>query len=310
METIFIVLSSFESERRKIISCLSAQYPSLTLAKYEAGTLSVSAFLEVMQSPDLFSPSLLLILDKVELLKKEESQLISQFLQQKKSHPFVKSCLVLSGSSFKASLTSLPVKKYDLTQEKPWERLSRLKQWLQEEAKASGKTLAPQVINFLLEEVSQDFGQLQLELAKLICYVGDASLIDLKEAKAIITSQHSLNGWQVAEALIWESKIGSKEPPFEISLIGQMRYHLQLGLQIASLIELKFSSSEILMKIPSLKEKTLDKYLPVAQKKGASFFKQGLQALFECEIKCKNSGINTEILWTRFKACLNQLFLN
>lgn len=282
MENKILVLSGFEMERRRVVHTLS----TLPRLKYEVG-VSLNQLMEAIQSFDLL-PASCFILDKVEGLKKEEAEQLLESIPPT-------SLLILSGSSFKGSVKGMRV--YDFTKEKPWERLSRLKLWLQEEAKLMGKTVTPSALTFLIEKVSQDFGQLEQELAKLSCYVGERPLIDLQDVKMISSSLQEVTGWQLAEALIWEGRIPAEEPLFDMGLIGQIRYHLQLGEQIASLLE----NQQPLSQIP-LNHKQLDKYLAVVKERPRSFFQRGLQLLFECELACKNSAIPQPLLWMRVKA--------
>lgn len=293
MENVLLILSSVAAERKKILDKWRRQKPDLPIAKYEAGKISVEGFLEELRWPDLFTPTRCLILEKIELLKKEEAQLLMEAFALLPPNVY----LILSGSSFKGKCKN----SCDFTQEKPWEKPTRLKQWLQEEASLSGKTLSSQLLSFLIEEVSQDFGQLQQELFKLIVYVGERSSIDLKDAKALILPTLQATGWQIAEAIVWEKK-DLANTSFDISFIGQIRYHLQLGQQIASLMEKSLPPSEILAQIPQLKPKALEKYYPLVKHRGKSFFVQGLQALFACELKCKTSSLSPDIFWELFKS--------
>lgn len=293
MENVVLVLAAHEAERKKIVETIRGRFPAYPATVYGMGEFSFRALMQELGSFDLFAPMRVVVIEKIELLKKEEAERLAELLPKLSHHFFI----ILSGSSFKVKWGS--VKTHDLTQEKPWERSSRLKLWLQEEAKQAGKVLPPAVVSFLVEEGVQDFGLLQQELIKLICYVGERTLIELADAKAMMAPSPLATGWELAEAIIWEGKSLIHEPPFEIAHIGQIRYHLQIGLQMAALLEQGKGPTEM-TSIPGLKPRMIEKYLVPVRKRGPIFFRRGLEALFECELGCKN-GICPQILWTRFK---------
>ena len=295
MGSLLLVLSPYEAERKKIIEKICGQVPSLKPIRCEAG-IGFPQILEKILSPDLFEPQLFFILDKCELLKKDELASLEKNLGS--------AYLILSGSSLKGTLEHPALKTFDFTKEKPWDRAPRLKQWIIEEAKAKGKTFASNALSALFDRIGPDYGQLQQELTKLLCFVGEKPSIELKDVQALVFSTQAATGWQLAESLVWEEKNLLKDPPFDFSFLGQIRYHLQLGQQISSLLQRGVQPHEMIAHMPALKPKALDKYLPIIYRRDKDFFKHALNALFECELRCKSSSVSPDLLWSAFKSKL------
>lgn len=292
--SLLVILAPLEEERKKIIAGLLLQLqrkePELKLFCYEAGEDSVERIIGQLNTRDLFAPKSLVVVEKSELLKKEE--LLSFSLS---SH------LILSGSSLKASLEGALV--LDLSQEKPWDRVRRLKEGLAAQAAKEGKRLLQEALSGLFEGVGPDLLRLEQELKKVICFVGERTQIELKDIQAVCSFDSLATGWQIAENLVWEEAPLKEPPSFDFSLLGQIRYHLQLGEQMSGLA----SPDEMLKAIPSLKPKSLEKFLPVVQRRGGRFFREGLKALFQLELACKNSSLSPDLLWSRFQAQLASL---
>lgn len=292
MENVVIVLSAYEAERKKVVETIRGRFTHYPSVFFDMAEVSFRQLLQELGSFDLFASKRVIVVDKVELLKKDEVEKIAECLPRASQHLF----LILSGSSIKGKWSG--IKTHDLTQEKPWERLPRLKLWLQEEAKQAGKVLQTAAASLLVESL-EDFGLLQQELIKLTCYVGERPTIELQDVKTMMAPSLQMTGWELAESVVWEGKSAHDEPPFEVGYIGQIRYHLQIGFQMAVILESGRDVSEMLS-IQGLKPRTMDKYLPLVRKRGLEFFKRGLEALFTCELGCKN-GVSPQLLWTRFK---------
>jgi DNA polymerase III subunit delta len=296
-----LVLVPVEAERKKIcaevVAHLRQKNPDLRPLYFEAGDAPLEKILAQSKMGDLFETEPLIIIEKGELLKKEEYPLLTPFLT-----PSLASVhFILSAASLKQGAEwGEEVLTINLTHEKPWERQRRLNLWLTEEAKREGKILEQEALSLLFERVGLDILQLEQELAKLICFVGERSHILLQDVRLMSSSSERLTGWQVAESLIWEETPLKEEPPFDLSLVGQVRYHLQLGLQMSMLP----SKEAIVKALPSLRPKSLERYLPIVQKRGSSFFVEGLKALFELEMACKGGSHQIQLFWTRFKARL------
>ena len=258
---------------------------------------------EELFSPSLFAQTKLIIVEGAEELKKDHP------LIDEMSHLPEKTFVVLSGTSIPKGVYERLKKELvflDLSSEKPWERTERLSGALLTQAKEAGKQLSSDAAAFMMQVLPSDFAILSRELEKAICYVAAADTIDLKSVQAICTARAEVKGWKVSEDLVWKGKIA--QSPFEDSneffgLIGQVRYHLNTGLQIAQSLEANATH------FPSLRPKQLETYKRIAKTLRSTYFSTGLLALFDLELKAKSSSVSPSLLWDHFvyrlKRCRN-----
>ena len=259
----------------------------------------------------LFSGCNLAIVDALEPAALRETSEMEKYLL----HPAGSSYLIFADSSAKL-LHDLYLKgkkevvMLDLSSEKPWARKQRLKASLGQFAKKQGKNLPVQALEFLLENLPLDLSLIQQEIIKLTAYVGDKREISLADIQHISCLSKTLSGWQVAEELVWNRGSLTKTH-FESSelflLIGQIRYHLELGLKLSSLLHRSVPLDDLRSQFPEIKPLLFEKYLSTCQKEKMHFFKRGLLFLYEFEFAMKNSAGSPILLFERFRAKLLQL---
>lgn len=302
LSPIYMVVTSCDFERKKMFDKIASFLCNQTLA-YDAAVTPIELVLEELNTQSLFGGSNLVVLDRVDKLK--ESEKLEHYI----IHPNRNAFLILGASSAK-SVSGLyqkgkkEVVALDLSDEKPWDRKRRLNEWLIEEAKLSGKAFSSETSAYLFEHIGLDMPGLYQELVKLICYVGNRPAITIADARAICSSHSIATGWQLSEGVIWGNDcIGAdktSELSFILMFIGQLRYQLQTGYQIAQLLENETPLQEIARLFPQLRSQTLEKYLSGARQKKTAYFHQGLKALFDLELGAKSSGLDTSLLFDRF----------
>lgn len=178
----------------------------------------------------------------------------------------------------------------DLTGEKPWDRKSRLQRWLLEHAREKRKTLTVDAAAYLVEFSHADFALLFQELEKALVYAGEEKTVTLEMIKTICSLDPKQNGWQLSEAVVWGGPVHLGDTDL-YGLVGQLRYQLQLGLQVASGKEPPRASPKKLEKI---------------RRSGfeASYYLEGLKELFNLELKMRSNVSNQGLLLHHFRAKL------
>ena len=180
----------------------------------------------------------------------------------------------------------------DLSEEKPWDRKRRLQRWLVEWAQKQSKSLGAQEALHLVDAFSTNFGRLFQELEKVIVYSGEEKRLTLESLKEVCFLKSASNGWQISEVIVLGGDFDSSTPLFDLStLIGQIRYHLQVGLEItAERNRLNISRK----KIEKFRETGLS----------FSYFLESLQDLLNLEIKMRLTPSSSLLLFDQFRAKL------
>lgn len=230
-------------------------------------------FLDVLESPSLFTEKKVMICDEPKEKEIPHAREFILVITGKTPPPFYK-------GKEKEGVT------LDLREEKPWDKKNRLKQWLQEIARASGKTLSMEGADYFLEFSQFGFSQLIQELEKAMIFAGKEKALTLQIIKETSSLEPIQNGWEISEAVVW----GGSFNPDDIDLHGlasQLRYQLQLGLQIAE--------GKEGLKIPSKKRDKIE-----GMKLKPSYYLTALKELFDLEMKMRSNICNQNLLFDRF----------
>ena len=301
---VYMVITSCDFERKKMCNKIASLFKQKNRDShdsfFDAQVTSFETVLQELNTQSLFGGTNLVIFDHVDKLKDHEK------LIRYVAHPNPGTCLILGASGLKPVSTLYQKGKketvvLDLSDEKPWDRRRRLSDWLMNEAKVENKSISSEITTYLLDHIGLDMPGLQQELIKLVCYVGDRPIITLNDVKAISSSLSLATGWRLAEGVIWGDDVVSANKTSDLSFllmfIGQLRYQLQMGYQIARLLD---KPEEIVHCFSQLHPQVMDKYIIGARQKTATYFYRGLCVLFDLELASKSCNLDTALLFDRF----------
>ncbi|NNM43005.1 MAG: hypothetical protein HKM07_01505 [Chlamydiae bacterium] len=282
--------------RRADSECLHSTFSSET---------PLNEILQQLCTKSLFATKAIITIDNVEKWTKQDIEKLTQYL----CNPSGFAYLILGASSSK-NLEELYKKSkkelvlLDIAEEKPWDREKRIAQWLVSKIQEDKKNLSSSAASYLLEHHGTDVATLSQELEKIVCFVGDKTNIQLEDILPIASGSTLLaNGWQIAEKVVWKREwqpLPSSDISFLISLLGQVRYHLQLGMQISTLQDKNIGYAEIQSLLPSVKPANVEKFYGFALTYTKQYFYEGLLALFEMEKACKKGSLDPMIIWESF----------
>lgn len=313
LSPIYLIIAPCSYERRKIcdkiVSCIKRQDPNVEPHHCDAAAVNFHEMIDQLNARSLFGSSTIVICDGLEKLKKSGWEPLLSYVQ----NPSLFSHLILGSASAKntADLYQKGKKELvvlDLSDEKPWDRKARFHRYITEYALKEKKSLSPDAAAYLLEHIGLDLPCLEQELIKLICYVGERNVISMNDVTAICAVEKSLSTWQLSEMIIWEGK--KVAPPLGIDLswllpfLGQLRYQLQIGLQLSVMSDAHMLIGDMARQLPQLKGALFDKRLAVAKQKGQNYFRMHLRHLFEIEMLAKNSGGTAQLLFDLLTAKL------
>ncbi len=294
---VILVVSPQESERKELMRQIAALIP------WEPIRIDVGSLLDQLQIRPMLESHSLVLCDGADQLPK---QVISELTAYALS-PSPCVYLILGVSSFK-SVSELyqtgkkEIVALDLSEEKPWDKEKRLKASLEKRAEQEGFFLPSETSSYLLESIGHDLVGLEAELAKLICYVGEKRRLELSDAQEICIPRALATTFQIAEGIVWRGeRLKEKDLLDEsllFSLIGPLRYHLQLAAQICSYQLCQDTEWE--RAFPTLRAASLQKYIPICTHRGATFFYKKLLKLFELEFAAKSSSVHIGLVWRQF----------
>ncbi len=292
-----------------IIASLQKKDPHLTAQYCDAAAVHLSEVVNQLNSRSLFGSARIVVCDGLEKLKKSGWEPLLAYAES----PSTFSHLILGSSSAKNTTDLYQKGKkelvvLDLSEEKPWDRKTRFQRYIIEYTLKEGKTLSLDAALHLLDHIGLDLPSLEQELTKLICYVGERKAIALSDVEQICATEKTVSTWQLSEMIVWEAKAVS--PPLAIDLswllpfLGQLRYQLQIGLQLAVMIDTHMLLGDMAKQLPQLRGALFDKRMAVAKQRGQEYFRSGLQSLFEIEVLAKNSGGTAVLLFDLLTAKL------
>ncbi len=310
---VYLVIAACRYERRKIFekifSTFKANQSDLDFTWYNAGEIPLSDAIVQLSSPSLFGPVPVIVFDGLDQLKKSDWDPLFAYVEKPPSLAHL-----LLGSAQTKNTAELYQKGkkelivLDLSEEKVWDRKARVQRHLLELAQQHGKKLSLEGALYMIEQVGLDLSRLEQELIKLVCFIGERSAIEMQDIEMICSAEKHSSTWQLSEAIIWEKK--SPSPPSAIDLawllpfLGQLRYQLQIGLQLAVMLDMHMLPGDMAKQFPQLRGALLDKRIGGAKQLGQQYFRSGLLSLFDIEMLAKQSGGTAPFLFDLLTAKL------
>ena len=270
---VYFIFIEDDSERRCIADSIAKKIG------WEVLYLDNRELLKKIHSLPLFSSRQILICDQVE---EKKIPIVDDFI-------LILTAKVIPPCYEKMAQEALIL---DLLDEKPWDRKRRLQRLLVEHAKQSKKILSNDGANRLLSASHRNFCTLLQELDKIIIYSGNASSLTIEMIEAISFSDPLEHQWQLSENIVLGGKVVIGNEIDFYALIGQIRYQLELGLELS---QSKQSSKRA-------QSKQISKFQ--RSRLTTSYFFKGLQDLFDLELKLRSTISNQRLLFDAFIAKL------
>lgn len=247
-----------------------------------------------LQSDSLFSTERFVVIEDVDKWKKGDLDRLGKDLELAGSGLTV----LLLGEQIPNGLfrkIEKDIVALDLSGEKPWDRKRRIGEEVLKIAKAYGKTISFDVVEALLARVGEDFALIKNEVEKLCTFVGKREVIVKGDIEAVVSVGVEESLWNVAEAVVFGGSF--ERPKFKdlaevFGVLGQIRYYLNIGLELASQVEASLEP-----KHASLRPKQLDLLLPKCRALGSRYFASKICELFEKEVDAKTNYANFNVLW-------------
>ena len=303
LSSIYVVISPHDSERKKILTSLVYLLePQSDLKK----CLSLGEAISHLKGGSLLSLQVVASLNQSELFTDAEMALFLSYIQ----NPIPQNCLLIAAGHSK-QIMDLYVKGkkemvfLDLSLEKPWEEKDRIQKWAVQTIASRKKRIDANALRLLFERLPLDRLLLEQEIEKLVCFVGDKEMINAGDVELISSQFSEVNPFEFARNIAFRKL---EKIPFindislSLSIVSQLRAQFEIGLKILALLMKGKSTEEISKQFPRLWPKAFQECLDGAVKKGESFYKKGLIALFDLEWGLKTSLAKPEVLISIFCA--------
>lgn len=157
--------------------------------RFQAGQTPLHTILDALKSHSLLTPWRVVMVEEVDNFKKKEWETIHAFLEK----PLSKATLVLVAEGLKpADLKNLSKAVAIVECKKLYPR--QVAFWINIQVKNLGLHISQEAARFLAECVGTDLGVLQQALEKLLLFLGERKLVELKDVEQVVshTAQRSI----------------------------------------------------------------------------------------------------------------------
>ncbi|NGX35037.1 MAG: hypothetical protein K1060chlam1_01405 [Candidatus Anoxychlamydiales bacterium] len=291
---IYLVVIPNLYEREKIISYIlkKINIKNFNLSKFSKEN-KLSKIVNTFQSPSLLGGEPLVIIEDIASFAKQDIQNLNSYLKVNDVNIIIGAC-----SRQEASLLYSTIEKkglvFDLSSEKIWEKEKRIASFALEKCLKANKNISSIVIEALFERVGLDLSLVENEINKLITFVGQKKSIEIDDVKSICPINITESVWKIAEEIVW-GKINFDNLPIDATyfhlLISAIRYQLQLGYKMASIIE-SGKKTDLSSYFPKIYPRALEKKKEIAMQRKSTFYKEAIKALFEVDLLSKKINMN------------------
>ncbi len=294
---LYLIAIGDDFERRQAVDAVLSRSlpPDAIPIRMQGAQASLAAVFDALNSPTLLGPEPAVVVEEV------DKKLIES-LSVRLKEPLSFGCLILtSKQKIHAPWIEQHGAVLDLTEEKPWDKEKRWRETLLEQVHKAGKKIAPEAVAWMMEHLDRNAALASHEMDKLLCYAADRMSIELQDVQKICSESRMAAAWTVAEDLVWEKTFQPHaadlhDPSFFHVFLSAVRQQMQIGAKMHALAEGKIPFSKWGDYFPKVWPKALEKKAQGCQRLSSSYFRKGIEILFEIEMMSKSGSISSELL--------------
>jgi DNA polymerase III delta subunit len=290
-----------EKEERNFLCESAARNLNREKITFASEEIAKERLFQEVESLPLFSKKrALLLLFNIDQYEERFLEKIASYLEMPNTHY---SLLMTAGVKASRALKKIMEKSllFEIAQEKPWERETRVAEWLILEASERGLHLPREVALALVERVEAPF--LRAEFEKLLIFIGEKERISLEDLAEITIHSRQSSLWQFGDAIFQKErakaiKIASKLLEGGVALfllLSHLKGQVEQLLRLLLIAENE-GRERAREQFPYLKGGLLDAKISLAQKYGPERLQTAKIQLFDTELKLKNSLLDAELL--------------
>lgn len=217
--------------QRRVLESLKKEISNTEMEHFYGGDADISSIIGSCANLSLFGGNRLVVLRKAEQLSKEEQEKLLKYLE--KIPQGVQLVLMADKIDRRTNFwKGIQKKARIMTADPPPARERR--QWLQQEWRLRGKTIAADALEALAELTQEDFLQGLQAIERIDLYLGEGNKVDLKTVDCCLTASSTAKIFTLAQAL------GSKDWDRAFLILVRLWSHHENPNRILALIIRQF----------------------------------------------------------------------
>lgn len=231
--------------KNKLLRALVTEGDTMNFSRFEGKEAQVPALIDLAETMPFFAEHRVILVEDSGFFKNAAPQL-AEYLPDM---PETTCMIFIEKEVDKRSKTYKSLKDIGRMVEFKTPDEKMLTRWVLTVLQKNGKKLTQPTMQLFLEKAGNSMGNIDRELEKLICYVGDREIIQMDDVEEICTSQtenrifdmiHMMAEKRQKEALeLYYDLLALKEPPMRILflLVRQFNILLQVKTMVAAGME-------------------------------------------------------------------------
>lgn len=231
--------------KNKLLRALVTEGDTMNFSRFEGKEAQVPALIDLAETMPFFAEHRVILVEDSDFFKNAAPQL-AEYLPDM---PETTCMIFIEKEVDKRSKTYKSLKDIGRMVEFKTPDEKMLTRWVLTVLQKNGKKLTQPTMQLFLEKAGNSMGNIDRELEKLICYVGDREIIQMDDVEEICTGQtenrifdmiHMMAEKRQKEALeLYYDLLALKEPPMRILflLVRQFNILLQVKTMVAAGME-------------------------------------------------------------------------
>lgn len=181
-----------------------------SIRTFSGREISASLVVNSLKNVPLFGNRPLVIIREAETISKANLEELTTYIEK----PVLASTLIFVAEKLdgRTRFMQVAAKVGAILECKPL-YMDRVPGWINMEVKKRGRQISEETAKFLAEMVGNNLGELSGALERIILYIGDRKLIDIKDVEQAVTETHQHDVFELTDA------VGSKRFARAISLL-------------------------------------------------------------------------------------------
>lgn len=281
--------------KNKLKTSLLSTDDTMNYGYYEGKGINPNEIIDLAETMPFFAEKRVIIIENSGFFK-EKCDSLADYLD----NPSVSTCFVfIENEVDKRGRLFKKVKDKGRAVELNCQDENSLTRWILGILNKEGKKITQNAMQLFLSKTGAEMENIQKEMEKLVCYVGERDNISLEDVEEICTTRVTNNIFDMVSAVadkqqkraldLYYDLLALKEPPMRILFLITRQFNLLL--QVKDLKRIGFNSNDIAKKI-GLPSFVINKYMAQATKFTIQWLKESLNLCADSEEAVKTGRIN------------------